>query len=343
MKSQIPTLILIFVCVFAACKNNPAEEYFEAPDIEMLVIPPESAGLTPPYTFMMGSDGEASSELDKGESPKHEVTLTKAFRMGKYQITQAQYRAVTGKNPSRFQGKIMLNGVNILNGVNTDNLPVEQVSWYQAVEYCIKLSQLEGLTPAYEIDYQSYDHNNASNNSLDPHWVVSPKTGNGYRLPTEAQWEFACRAGLDTPFSVGDGMNITVADANFNGVSYIAGNPQEQSLGRTIEVGSYAPNAWGLYDMHGNVYELCWDRVWQPSPAPPDVFKNYYDETGPGKQTDPMGLDRGDRRAERGGMWRAQGSRLRSAYRERIQPNDIKFGNGDLGFRVILPLEGEWW
>ena len=337
----------ILICGFAACSTDAdaeAEKRY-APKIEMVNIPP--AGTPTPYTFTMGSPvGEASAEIDKGEQPQRTVTLTKGFQMGKYEITQREYKQVTGKNPSLFQGsELMIGGVNILQGVDTGNLPVEQVSWYEAVEYCNRLSELEGRTPAYTIDKNTRDVNNASANKNDPKWTVTLRSGStGYRLPTEAQWEFACRAGTTTPYSIGIGTDITVTDANFNGVPYTPGASAGTSLGRPAEVGSYAPNPWGLYDMHGNVYELCWDRIWQPTPASPDVFQNYYEPAfGPANQTDPMGLSRGDRRVERGGAWRHQASRLRSAYRERIQPQDIKYGNGDMGFRVVLPLEGNTW
>jgi len=336
----IAVLTLAIVFGLTACGENPDDEDLIIPEIEMVQIPPDSEG-DPPFKFWMGSfEGEVGVEMDRGEQPRHEVTLTKRFRMGIYQITQGQYRAVTKRNPSLFQGKITLHdGTNLLEGVDTDKLPVEQVSWYEAVEFCNKLSELQGLTPAYNIDKTTSDPNNVSLSKSDPKWTVTLRSGsNGYRLPTEAQWEFACRAGTITPFNTGN--TITTDNANYNGVPYIFGDPPGQYRERTTEVGTFAPNAWGLYDMHGNIYELCWDRMWAPVPTFGYEYENYYDSPN---QTDPVGLTMGDRRVIRGGSWRHQSARIRSAYRERIQPQDTKPGNGDMGLRIVLPMEGSSW
>ena len=345
---NIAVLILAVICGFTACGADPSAEDFEIPEIAMVQIPPAGAG-DPPFKFWMGSfDGEVGVEMDRGEQPRHEVTLTKRFRMGMYQITQGQYRAVTRRNPSLFQGKIPLHdGTDLLDGVDTDKLPVEQVSWYEAVEFCNKLSELQGLTPAYTIDKTTKDPNNVSLTKSDPKWTVSFRPGsNGYRLPTEAQWEFACRAGTTTPFNtncispVTGQPTITTDYANYNGVPYIYGDPPGRYRERTTEVGTFAPNDWGLYDMHGNVYELCWDRMWAPVPTFGYEHENYYDSPN---QTDPVGVTMSDRRVIRGGSWRHQSARCRSAYRERIQPHDTKPGNGDMGLRVVLPMEGATW
>ena len=331
----IAVLAVLIICGFAACSTDASDEDFGVPEIEMVDIQPG--------TFLMGSAaGEVGVDEERGERPQHEVTFTKGFQMGIYPITQGQYRAVTKKNPSLFQGKIMQGGVNILAGVNTDNLPVEQVSWYDAVEYCNRLSELQERTPAYTIIKAGTDPNNKNLSTADPKWTVTPIPGtNGYRLPTEAQWEYACRAGTTGPFNTGN--NIKISQANFRGTAYIQGESEETYLGRTTEVDSFAPNAWGLYDMHGNVFELCWDRIWQPKNAINfDEWKNFYEETSD-KFTDPEGLVSGDRRAERGGSYRSGPEKIRSAFRERIQPQDRKYGNGDLGFRVVLPLEGSTW
>jgi len=331
----IAVLAAVIMIGFTACGEDP-DDSIENIDIKIEMVD-IAAG-----KFTMGSpEGEAAVEIDRGEQPQREVTLT-GFQMGKYLITQGQYRLVTRKNPSRFQGKIMYEETNILDGVDTDRLPVEQVSWYEAVEFCNRLSEIQGLTPAYTINKETRDPNNANPNTADPKWTVTLRAGTGYRLPTEAQWEYACRAGTTTPFNTGN--NITTDQANFNGVPFIQGNPYGQDRMRTTEVGYFDQNAWGLYDMHGNVYELCWDRVWQPIPSLPDVYDNFYwEKHSPENLIDPQGLSRGDRRVIRGGTWRHQPGRLRSAYRERIQPHDRKYGNGDMGFRVVLPLEGSTW
>ncbi|MCL2720593.1 MAG: SUMF1/EgtB/PvdO family nonheme iron enzyme [Treponema sp.] len=168
-------------------------------------------------TFYMGSHLYIVAR-DSDETPRH-VSIS-SFYIGRYPVTQREYQDIIGTNPSYFKG---------------DNLPVEQVSWFDAIEYCNRRSQKEGLTPVYSI---SGSGNNRS--------VTWNHVANGYRLPTSAEWEYACRAGTNTPFNTGN--NITTSQANFN-----------NSVGRTTPVGSYAPNAWGLYDMHGNIYEWNWD------------------------------------------------------------------------------------
>ena len=228
-------------------------------------------------TFMMGS---AASEAgrDSDEGPRRQVTIS-PFLMGRHEVTQKEYQEVMGVNPSHFSG---------------DTLPVEMVSWFDAIEYCNRLSQREGLTPAYTIS--------GSGDSRTVRWNQS---ANGYRLPTEAEWEYAARAGTTTPFNTGE--NITIQQANFN-----------NSRGRTAPVGSYAANAWGLHDMHGNVWEWVWD--W---------FGTYPSNA----QIDPMGASSGSDRVSRGGSWGAAGN-VRSANRSCYTPSRRC---NNLGFRVVRP------
>ncbi|HIK10900.1 MAG TPA: SUMF1/EgtB/PvdO family nonheme iron enzyme [Oscillatoriaceae cyanobacterium M33_DOE_052] len=162
----------------------------------------------PGGTFLMGSPDSESGRIDT-ESPQHQVTVP-SFYLGKYPITQAQYQAIMGQNPSHFQGS---------------DLPVERVTWSDAVEFCQKLAQKTGIT---------------------------------YRLPSEAEWEYACRAGTTTPFHFGD--TITTDLANCDGREAYANGPKGQYQQKTTPVGSFPPNAFGLYDMHGNVWEWCQDR-----------------------------------------------------------------------------------
>jgi formylglycine-generating enzyme required for sulfatase activity len=221
-------------------------------------------------TFTMGSP---SNEAGRGgdEDPQHQVTLS-AFYMGKYEVTQAEYEAVMGTNPSYIRGS---------------NLPVERVNWYNVVEFCNRLSQSEGLTPAYS----------GSGSSITCNW-----NANGYRLPTEAEWEYACRAETTTPFSTGN--NITTSQAN-----YIENS--------TKPVGSFDPNPWGLYDMHGNVWEWCWD---------------WYGSYSSGAQTNPHGPATGVGRVLRGGSYGYNGHNLRSACRGDNNPN---VWYGIIGFRLV--------
>jgi len=286
---------------------------------------------------MMSSPNNEADRNMLREYVQREVTFSAGFRMSETLITQAQYRSVTGLNPSWFQGSLQ-----ILEGVDTDNLPVENVSWYNAVDFCNRLSTLAGLVPAYDINTNAKDPNNLNTNSGDPKYTIKLKPGtNGYRLPTEAQWEYACRAGTTTPFNTGP--DITTDQANYNGTPYDPNTPAGLYRGRSTEVYDFDPNAWGLYDMHGNLYEWCWDWIYNDATeqgfAAPVGYINYY-KIAPVPDIDPIGLTQGERRVERGGSWNHWASRIRSAWRERARPERKE---SDLGFRVVLPLEGEVW
>ncbi len=168
--------------------------------IEMVEIP---AG-----NFLMGSPTSEESHFTS-ESPQHKVTLN-AFWMSRSPVTQAQWVSVMGENPSHFKG---------------NDLPVESVSWYDAMDFCRRLSE---------------------------------QTGDIYTLPSEAQWEYACRAGTTTPFYFGE--TITPDQANYDGNYTYKGGPRGEYRRQTTPVGCFPPNAWGLYDMHGNVWEWCLDE-----------------------------------------------------------------------------------
>jgi len=213
--------------------------------------------LIPAGKFMMGSpDSEQGHRGNEG--PQHEVIITKPFYMGVTEVTQAQYEAVMGMNPSKFKGPTN---------------PVEMVSWEEAVEFCRKLSE---------------------------------KTGKTLRLPTEAEWEYACRAGTKTRFSFGDSASA-LGDYAWYGSN--SGN-------KTHPVGQKKPNAWGLYDMHGNVWEWCAD---------------WYGSYPSGSLTDPQGPGSGSLRVVRGGSWRLNVTDdFRCAYRDDLGP---PFRLGIHGFR----------
>jgi formylglycine-generating enzyme required for sulfatase activity len=228
-------------------------------------------------TFTMGSPVNEPERFNN--EVQHQVTVS-AFSMGKYEVTQREWREVVGNNPSNWKG---------------DHLPVENVGWYEAVEYCNQRSRREGLTPAYTI------------NGSDVRWN---RNANGYRLPTEAEWEYACRAGTSGPFNTGN--YITTNQAN-----YVGNYPYNN--GKTVEVGSFAANPWGLYGMHGNVREWCWDR---------------YGDYASGVQTNPAGPATGALRVIRGGSGDIDARYLRSARRGNGTPSHRY---SDLGFRLVRP------
>ena len=224
----------------------------------------------PGGTFQMGSTTGLSYE-----QPVHNVTVS-GFQMSRCEINQAQYLAVMGNNPAKFSGD--------------NNRPVEQVSWFDAVTFCNKLSELAGLKPCYNLTTWECDF-----------------TRNGYRLPTEAEWEYACRAGTATKYYTGDSEN-DLARAGWYFVN--SGNT-------THAVGGKEPNAFGLYDMHGTVWEWCND---------------WYGKYSANSQADPTGPGSGANRISRGGGWQDQANECRLTLRYDINPGDKNYY---IGFRVV--------
>ena len=311
MKNTIKNFkIVIFITAvgfLASCGGNETPVEPPAPFMEMVFIP---GG-----TFKMGSS--ETEALDNSwydnERPQRQVTLNKFF-MGKYLVTQAQYEEVMGINPSYFKDSRLPAGL-----TTGDNLPVERVSWYDAIEFCNALSELDGLTPYYSINKDNPDPNNTSQYDTVKWLVTTINSANGYRLPTEAQWEYACRAGTTTAFNWGTNQ-ITSDQANYT-ASFV--DPFNTTAGvdlnSTSEVGRYAPNAWGLYDMHGNLSEWCWD---------------WYDEYPDMVQTDPSGAVSSDDRVIRSGSWYFHGRWCRSAFRVYDYPSSK---HESIGFRVARP------
>ncbi|MCO6456697.1 MAG: formylglycine-generating enzyme family protein, partial [Pirellulaceae bacterium] len=217
------------------------------------------------------------------ESPRHRVTLSHDFWIGIHPVTQRQYQLVMGDNPSRFQGP---------------ERPVENVTWQQATEFCELLTK---------------------------HAASAGQLPEGYtfRLPTEAEWEYCCRAGTETATAFGD--SLSSEQANFDGNHPYGDAAKGPYLQRTSDVGSYPPNPWGLYDMHGNVWEWCLDQAdWGESGIKTDTYVENI--------TDPL-CRRGRRRVVRGGGWIIVGWDCRSAYRYAHEPGNR---SGHLGFRVCL-------
>lgn len=239
-----------------------------------------------PGTFMMGSPSDEPWRDD--DETQHEVTLTRGFYMKATEVTQAEWVEVMGSNPSFFGG--------------CDMCPVEQVSWVDATEYCNALSMQKGKEPVYEI--------NGSNVNWQPN-------KNGYRLPTEAEWEYACRAGTTTPIYIGDLTEPGCEpDSLLDQIAWYCANVE---FG-TNWVGQKLPNAWGLYDMIGNVEEWCWD---------------WYGEYPAGPVTDPTGPESGTTRVERGGSWDTNGKSCRSANRDWNLPGEMRATGG---FRPVVPV-----
>lgn len=234
----------------------------------------------PAGSFMMGSQKSdvepIQREYDLGEnafdeeSPPYQVTISKSFYMGVYVVTQAQYEAVMGKNPGRYGG---------------ENNPVDDVSWYDAVEFCKRLSEL---------------------------------TGESYRLPSEAEWEYACRAGITTVYYWGDSEDemdkYAWYEKNACAEEWTAPHADKEG---TQPVGQKESNAWGLHDMLGNAWEWCRD------------MKGKYPS---GAATDPKGPQSGDFRVCRGGSWFSGSWDARSAYRNAADPEGSSGGHG---FRVV--------
>jgi formylglycine-generating enzyme required for sulfatase activity len=236
-----------------------------------------------PGVFLMGSP-DPDSDAYGDQKPRHRVQISKAFDLGIHEVTQGQYQAVMGENPSRFKG--------------SDNLPVERVSWLDAVNFCNKLSEREGGKPYYRV--QGAD--------------VTIDGGSGYRLPTEAEWECACRAGTSTRYSFGDDpaalRDYAWYDAN--------------SEAKTHPVGQKHPNAWGLFDMHGSVWEWCFDGY----------AEDYYNQR---VLVDPAGASTTSARLFRGGSWRDEPRNCRSALRNRVPPD---YRHDNLGFRLARVQSG---
>lgn len=299
-------LALLFVCSLAACSQKESNDNttvstkdnsLEVIEVEM----PEDFVLIQGGTFQMGSpESEAWRSADEMQ---HTVTVSD-FYMSKYELTQEEYEEIMGNNPSNFSG---------------ENLPAENVSWLDAVAFCNARSEKEGLTPVYTIDGQN---------------VAWDRSANGYRLPTEAEWEYACRSGTTTPFYMEN--SPSAEEANYYGHypyeiedNYFSqGNLQVQPgeyRQTTVAVGSFSENLYGLYDMHGNVGEWVWD---------------YYGEYPIEEQTDPVGAESGTLRVYRGGGWNDFAKNMRSAYRATLEQNKGSFNIGIRLARNAAPGTG---
>jgi sulfatase modifying factor 1 len=258
--------------------------------------------------FRIGSpDSEQNRRPD--ESPRR-TRIAEPFLLGVFEVTQGQYFHVTAANPSWF-AKEGEGGARL--AADTSSHPVENVSWFDALEFCNRLSRLDGYEPFYLLE----------KTKIEAESIISAKVrilgGDGYRLPTEAEWEYACRAGTVTRFHFGDSCDGE--QANIKGVRSSGGYgaaPRGADLKRTVNVGRYPPNRWGLFDMHGNAGEWCWD---------------WYDAEFPQRAPaiDAGGPDEGTQRVLRGGSWLVGEASCRSASRIGKPPGERNYATG---FRV---------
>ena len=264
----------------------PGQRFYRA----VSIVPPADTNLVfiQPGTFTMGSPLDEAERNSKEN--QHTVTISRGFWMGKYLVTQGEYVAVVGSNPSYFTSA---------NGYPDDlTLPVEEVTWNDATNYCALRTQQERA-------------------------VGKIPTNFVYRLPTESEWEYAARAGTTTAFY--SGSTLQSGQANFNATyEYDATtgsifNSAGINLQMTTPVGSYDPNGWGLYDMIGNVWELCAD---------------WYGNYPSGSVVDPQGASTPSYRVIRGGDWFDHGVYCRSAERNIVSSQTFKYSN--IGLRVVL-------
>lgn len=284
MRMDITVLIMGLILPISTSCNSP-EKISDELQPDVMPNPPEvvkEMAVITGGTFTIGSP--LSEAWRMADEVQHTIIVSD-FQIGLYEVSQSQYGSLMGSNPSSVQG---------------DDLPVESVSWLDAIHYCNALSEHEGLTSAYHIDGNTITWN---------------READGYRLPTEAEWEYACRAGSSTPFNTG--RNISASQANwYTNYPYIENEGGGTYNRRTVAVTSYKPNVWGLYNMHGNVGEWCWDTFGTYDALP---------------QENPASVENGRFHVVRGGSWFDVGKHLRSAYRS-VLPTSYRADN--IGFRI---------
>ncbi len=277
---------------------GPPKEIRNAIGMKLVLIP---AG-----EFLMGSSKDEDKDAAGDEmvdGTKHRVRITRPFYLGLTEVTQGQYLAVSGRNPSHFKG--------------SNDLPVDQVHWNDAVDFCNTLSSAEGLPLFYKVEGFTVE--------------VSDWKGPGYRLPTEAEWEYACRARTTTRYHSGDDPETLATVANVADATARARFPDwtmsieaRDNYVFSAPAGRFRPNGFGLFDMHGNVWEWCWD--W---------YKDDYYKESP--VDDPTGPSTGADRVKRGGSWFLKPLYARSAKRDKDAPVG---GMNFLGFRIARGQSG---
>lgn len=276
MKHRVYVFLLISILLHG-CKRKAPDDAGNAQGRSGSVSQTDSG----PEMVMIAGGRFSMGDEDEIDATPHEVVVS-PFYMDKYLVTQSEYERVMGDNPSRWKG-----------GGN----PVEQVRWSDAARYCNKRSELEGLQPCYDLDSWQCDFEAA-----------------GYRLPTEAEWEYACRAGTKTAYYFGDSPSKLSDHAWF----------EDNAGGKPRPVGGKPANPWGLYDMHGNVWQWC-----------NDFYQVDYYQQSP--ERDPRGPKTGETKVVRGGAWKFSADSCRSGYRYNENPGyaDVCFGYDIYGFRCV--------
>ncbi|MBN1591811.1 MAG: formylglycine-generating enzyme family protein [Candidatus Coatesbacteria bacterium] len=267
---------------FSVISSGPTVE------VDMIAIPAGS--------FEMGSP-TSEEERDPDEGPIRTVKIS-AFEMSDTEITEGQWEAVMGWNDcyNKFG----------------DDYPVENVTWFDCVSFCNKLSRANGYSSCYTISNEAFDGDHMISAE-----VACDFGANGYRLPTEAEWEYACRAGTGTRYFTGDAeSDLSIAGWYHGNSAPSMGEPRQKRL-----VGQKLANDFGLHDTHGNVWEWCWDR-----------YASDYYSTQPDPDTDPLGPSTGTHRLLRGGCWNTLAIYCRAAFRNWDEPNTLY---SSLGLRVV--------
>ena len=285
MKAPITAAVTLAAGLvwWTGCERTPDTNQAESANTNLSqgASPSTNTPATPTNMVLIPAGRFQMGDLDQVDAKPHEVAVS-AFFMDRTLVTQEQYEKVLGDNPSRWK---------------SNRNPVEQVRWSDAVRFCNQRSMLEGLRPCYDLKTWQSDFN-----------------ADGYRLPTEAEWEYACRAGTTTAFFFGDSPSKLGEYAWFD----------KNSDGHPHPVGQNQPNPWGLYDICGNVWEWCNDfyRV------------DYYQES---PRVDPKGPATGQTKVVRGGAWRFRAEHCRSGCRYNESPGyaDVCFGYDIYGFRCV--------
>ena len=278
MRAVFAVALLCAPLLLASCGEKSTSPTTNAPSV-VKTKGGVAMVLVPAGTFTMGS--EMSDEVDE---PAHKVTVG-AFYIDTHEVTQAEYQRLTGKNPSLWK--------------DSEN-PVEQIRWRQAAAYCNARSREEGLLPCYDETTWQCDF-----------------AADGYRLPTEAEWEYACRAGTSATWFFGDNP-VKLGDYAWF---------RDNCMRTPQAVGQKLPNPWGLFDLYGNVWEWCNDFY----------AEDYYKKS---PERDPRGPEKGNTRVIRGGAWSSKAKQCRSSYRDQEYPEftDVCFAadrNGLIGFRCV--------